>query len=230
MALDTTGTHLDEVLERTFSVRVPTGARVVIGRRVDAAIAAEAVRRTRTVRGRGLTVSVRRLLIGLTAVLLLSGTVAGGGTLFSQLIGGSPLLEGVWDRSTEIGRSTTDAGYTVVLERAAADPDRLWVAMSVTAASGTGADLGRMRIRDANGLILEAGTGGAIDARGVTASLFGFLVPDGLTLEGPFTLEVTSVISASGETAGRWAFTFDAPLTSAPELMPLEITPTQDAP
>lgn len=230
MTLDTTGSHLDEVLERTFSVQVPSGARAVIGRRVDVAIAAETARRDRTIRGRGLATPVRRLLIGLAAAFLLSGTVAAGGTLFSQLIGGAPLLEDVWDRSTEISRSTTDAGYMVSLERAAADADRVWVAISVTAASGTEADVGRMRISDANGMILEAGTGGAIASRGVTASLFGFQVPDGLTPEGPFRLEVTSVISASGETQGQWAFTFDAPLTSAPDLMPLEPTPTPDTP
>jgi hypothetical protein len=228
---DTTGSDLEAALGRSFSFPVPVRSRNVSDRRVEVAIASETARRTSRVRGRGFPMSARRLLVGVAAGLLLAGTVAAGGTLFSRLIGGAPLLEDVWDRATEIGQSTTDAGYTIVLERAAADPERVWVAVSVTAASGTGADLGRMRVTDANGVVMDGGTGaGAADVRGVSATLFGFRVPDGITPHGPFTLEVTSVMTAAGETPGHWTFTFDVPLTSAASRGPANATAQPDAP
>ncbi len=123
-----------------------------------------------------------RLWVGVAAAVLLAGTVAAGGTLFNQLIRGAPLLEDVWGRATKIGQSTTDAGYTIVLERAAADSERVWVALSVTAEPRTGADVGRMRVTDANGVVMDGGTGvGTGEVRGVSASLFGFKVPDRIT-------------------------------------------------
>jgi hypothetical protein len=165
-------------------------------------------------------------LVGVAVAVLLTGTVAAGGTLFNQLIRGAPLLEDVWDRSTEIGQSRTDRGYTIVLERAAADPERVWVALSVTAASGAYADTGRMRVIDANGVVMDGGIGvGDADARGVTATLFGFKVPDGITPHGPFILEVTSVMTAPFEmTRGEWTFTFDVPLGQAWGRGPAEAT------
>ncbi|MEX2011660.1 MAG: hypothetical protein WEF51_05445, partial [Chloroflexota bacterium] len=57
---------------------------------------------------------------------------------------------------------------------------------------------------------------GDADARGVTATLFGFTVPNGTTPDGPYTLEVTSVMTAAFEmTRGDWTFTFDVPLGQA---------------
>jgi hypothetical protein len=134
------------------------------------------------------------------------------------LIAGAPLLENVWARAKVIQESSTNARYTVVLERAAADRDRVWVALSVKAESGpAAAALGRMRVTDANGVVMDGGTGlGSGVVHGMTASLFGFKVPPGITPRGPFTLEITSVMTPSTrEVAGRWAFTFDVPLTRA---------------
>lgn len=232
MTHDTTEFDLDAALGRSLSLPVPARSRDVIDHRVEVAITSETARRTSRVPGRGFPMPARRLLVGVAAAVLLAGTVAAGGTLFSQLIGGAPLLENVWDRATDIGQSATDAGYTIVLERAAADPERIWVAVSVTAASGTGADLGRMRVVDANGVVMDGGTGaGTDDVRGVTATLFGFGVPDGITPRGPFTLEVTSVMTRAGDTTpGHWTFKFDVPLTSAPIRAPAKATTKPDAP
>jgi hypothetical protein len=215
MTHETVGSDFEAALGRSFSVPLPVRSRDVIDRRVEVAIAAETARLTGGVRDRAFPMPARRVLVGVAVAVLLAGSVAAGGTLFSRLIGGAPLLEGVWERATEIGQSTTDAGYTIVLERAAADPERVWVAISVTAESGTGADIGRMRVIDANGVVMDGGTGaGTGDVRGVSASLFGFEVPGDITPHGPFTLEVTSVMTAAGETSGYWTFTFDVPLTS----------------
>lgn len=137
----------------------------------------------------------------------------------------------MWDRSTEIGQSTTDTGYTIVLERAAADSERIWVAVTVASASGTEADLGRMQVIDANGVVFDGGTGaGATDVHGVSAMIFGFKVPNGITPHGPFTLEVTSVTTTAGETKGHWAFTFEVPLTPAASRAPTNATPPPNAP
>jgi hypothetical protein len=231
MTPDATHLDLEGALESGFAVPVPVRSREVIDRRIEIAIAAETTRRTRRVRDRLLPLSPRRLLVGIAAALLLAGSVAAGGTLFSRLIAGAPLLEDVWDRATEIEQSTTDAGYTMVLERAAADPERVWVAISVTAESGIGADIGRMRITDATGMVLDGWTGvGTGDVRGVSASLFGFKVPEGITPHSPFTLEVTSVTTAAGETTGHWTFIFDVPLTPAATQAPQDPTAPPDAP
>lgn len=217
MTHDTVGFDLEAALGRSFANPVPARSRDLVDRRVEVAIGSEIARRAGRVRGRGLPRSARRLLVGLAVAALFTGTVAAGGTLFNQLIRGAPLLEDVWDRATEIGQSKTDAGYTIVLERAAADPERVWVAVSVTAASGAYADPGRMRVIDANGVVMDGGVGVTdADVRGVSATLFGFQVPDGITPQGPFTLEVTSVMTAPFEmTRGDWAFTFDVPLGPA---------------
>jgi hypothetical protein len=217
MTHDTTGSGLEAALERSFSIPVPARSRDLIDHRVEVAIAAEIARPTDRVRERGFGRPARRLLVGLAVAVLLTGTVAAGGTLFNQLIRGAPLLEDVWDRATEIGQSRTDAGYTIVLERAAADPEGVWVAVSVTAASGAYADPGRMRVIDANGVVMDGGVGVTDgDGRGVSATLFGFQVPDGITPHGPFILEVTSVMTAPFEMIhGDWTFTFDVPLGPA---------------
>lgn len=223
MTPDTTGSDVETALGRSFSIPVPVRSRKVIDRRVELAIASEAERRTGRGRERRLPWPARRLLVGIAAAVLLTGTVAAGGTLFSRLIAGAPLLENVWDRATEIGQSTTDSGYTITLERAAADPDRVWVAL-------TGADPGRMRVIDANGVVMDGGTGaGATDVRGVSATLFGFLVPNGIVPHGPFTLEVTSVMTPGGETPGLWTFTFDVALTPAFSGTPTNATARPDA-
>lgn len=218
MTNDTIDFDLEAALGRSFAIPVPVRSRAVIDHRVNAAIASATVRRTGWIPGRGSSRPARRLLVGVAAAVLLTGTVAAGGTLFSQLIGGAPLLENVWERATDIGQSATDAGYTIVLERAAADRERVWVALSLAAASGIAANPERMRIIDANGVVMDGGVGaGRADVRGVTAWLFGFRVPDGITPHGPFTLEVTSVTTTSGATTpGHWTFKFDVPLTSAP--------------
>jgi hypothetical protein len=231
MTPDTTRLDLEGALGRTFFIPIPVRSRDVIDRRVEVAIAAETARRTRRIRDRVPLLPARRLLVGIAAAVLLAGSVAAGGTLFSRLIAGAPLLEDVWDRATEIEQSTTDAGYTIVLERAAADPERVWVAVSVTAESGIGADIGRMRITDANGMVLDGWTGaGTGDVRGVSASLFGFKVPGGITLHSPFTLNVTSLTTPAGETTGHWSFTFDVPLTPAATQAPQDPTAPPDAP
>lgn len=232
MTHDTAGFDLEAALGRSFSHRLPARSRALIDRRVEVAIAAEIARRTSRVRGRGFPRSARRLLVGLAVAALLTGTAAAGGTLFNQLIRGAPLLEDVWDRSTEIGQAATDAGYTIVLERAAADPERVWVAVSVTAASGAYADPGRMRVIDANGVVMDGGVGVTdADVRGVSATLFGFQVPDGITPHGPFILEVTSVMTAPFEmTRGDWTFTFDVPLGPAWSRGPADATAGPQAP
>jgi hypothetical protein len=214
MTHDRAGSDLEVVLERNFAIPIPAPSRRVIDGRVDVAIATETKRRSSRVSARGFSVPARRLFLGVAAAVLLTGTVVAGGTLFGALVADAPLLRNVWDRATEIDQSTADAGYTIVLERAAADPERIWVAVSVAAESGTAADIGRMRVIDANGVVMDGGTGvGTGDVRGISASLFGFKVPDGITPQGPFTLEVTSVVTAGGETPGHWTFSFDVPLT-----------------
>lgn len=127
-------------------------------------------------------------------------------------------MENVWDRATAIGQSSTDAGYTIHLERAAADQEHIWVIASVASASGAEASLGRLRVVDATGAVIKGGTcAGTGVVQGVSAELCGLTVPDGITPRGPFTLEVTSVTTAAAETevSGQWTFTFDVPLTAA---------------
>jgi hypothetical protein len=217
MTPDMMGSDVEGVLMRTFSYHVPAGSREVVDRRVEAAIASYVARGRREEHGTRFRTPARRVLIGLVAALLVAGGVAAGGTLFNSLTAGAPLLENVWARAKVIGQSATNAGYTVVLERAAVDPGRVWVAVSVTAKSGPGADLGRMHVTDANGVVMDGGTGvGSGVVHGVAASLFGFKVPVGVTPQGPFTFEVTSVMTASSqEVAGQWVFTFDVPVTPA---------------
>ncbi len=218
MTPETTDPQFDATLARSFAIAVPAQSRIVIDGRLQAAIASEAERRlVRGPRFWSASRSARRLLIGLGAVVLLTGSVAAGGTLFAQLIGGAPLLEDVWDRATVIGLSTTDSGYTIVLERAAVDPERVWVALTVTTASEPGADPAGLRVIDANGVVMDGGTGAGRQAGGgVSATLFGFRVPTGIVPRGPFILEVRSVMTAEDEQQrGDWTFEFDVPLSPA---------------
>lgn len=213
MTPDIANLDVEAVLRRAFAYDIPASSRHIMNRRIRAATVS---RTPRT--GRRFPKTARRVVLGLAAAALLTGGVAAGGTLFNSMIAGAPLLEDVWGRATIVRQSSTNAGYTVVLERAAADKDRVWVAVSVKAESGPAAvALGRMRVTDANGVVMDGGTGvGSGDVKGATASLFGFKVPPGLTPRGPFTLEITSVMTAStDEVAGRWVFTFDVPLTPA---------------
>jgi hypothetical protein len=233
MTLDTSDSNFEAALGRSFSIPVPLGSRDVIDRRVEVAIASETARRASRIRGRRFPMPARLLLGGVAAAALLTGTVVAGGTIFSQLIGGAPLMENVWDRATEINQSRTDAGYTIHLERAAADREHVWVIASVTAASGAASDIGRMRVIDANGVVIRPGTcAGTGDVRGASAVLCGCNVPAGITPRGPFTLEVTSVTTAAGETEtpGHWTFTFDVPLTSPFHPGPATATVRPDVP
>lgn len=221
--------NLEVVLERSFSIGVPAGSRAAIDHQIRAAMARESARRATLADSRPMR--ARRLLVGVAAAVLLTGTVAAGGTLLGQLVAGAPLLEDVWDRSTDIGRSATDSGYTIVLERAAADPERVWVALTVEAVSGTGADPGEMQVTDANGVVFGGGTGaGTGDVDGVSAMIFGFNVPTGVTPRGPFTLQVTSLTTTAGETRGDWVFTFDVPLTPAASRAARSATPRPHTP
>lgn len=214
MTTDKNNRDVEAVLARRLAFDLPDGTRRTIDRRVEAAIAVDDRYLPRALRQRRRFALTPRMLVGLgVASILLAGTAVAGGTLFDRLVGGAPLLENVWDRATDIGQSVTDAGYTVTLEKAAVDPERVWVAVSVTAAAGT-ADVWDMRVTDANDVVLTGGTGvGTGSVNGTAAVLFGFQVPDGVTVNGPFTLEVTALDVAGQETPGSWLFTFDTPLT-----------------
>jgi hypothetical protein len=212
MTTDITNRDVESTLARHFVFDLPAGTRRSIDRRVAAAITVDSRYLPRAARQRRRFAFTPRLLAGLgVAAIVLAGTALAGGTLFDRLVGGAPMLENVWDRATEVGQSVTDAGYTVTLERAAVDADRVWVGVSVASAEGT-ADIWDMRMIDANDIVLTGGTGvGTGDVNGTTASLFGFQVPDGVTVEGPFTLEVTALEVAGVQTPGTWQFTFDVP-------------------
>jgi hypothetical protein len=212
MTTDNIDRDVEGTLARHFVFDLPVGTRRSIDRRVTAAIAVDGRYLPRAARSRRRFAFTPRLLAGLgVAAIVLAGTAVAGGTLFDRLVGGAPMLEDVWDRATDIGQSVTDAGYTVTLERAAVDADRVWVGVSVTSAEGT-ADIWDMRMTDANDVVLTGGTGvGTGHVNGTAAVLFGFQVPDGVTVEGPFTLEVTALDVAGVQTPGTWHFTFDVP-------------------
>ena len=165
------------------------------------------------------------MLVGLAAAMMLfAATAVGAGTLFSRLTEGAPLLENVWDRATEIGQSVTDAGYTVTLEKAAVDVDRIWVAVAICSHEGS-ADVWDMQVVDANGVAYTGGTGaGTGEIRGASALLFGFKDPDGVSPAGPFVLGVTALDVQGVRTPGTWRFAFDAPLTPAWSPAPAQMT------
>lgn len=214
MTTDNKSRDIEAALARHLDFDLPIGIRRSIDRRVQAAIAVDGRHHPRAARQRRRFAFTPRLLAGLgVAAIVLAGTAVAGGTLFDRLVGGAPVLENVWERATDISLSVTDAGYTVTLEKAALDQERVWVAVSVTSDAGA-ADIWEMHVTDANGVVLSGGTGvGTGDVDGMTASLFGFRIPDGVTVNGPFTLEVTALDVAGQETPGSWLFTFDTPLT-----------------
>jgi hypothetical protein len=214
MTTDNIDRDVEATLARHFVFDLPNDTRRSIDRRVHAAISSEG-RYSRRPAGPRLRFGLTpRLLAGLgVAAIVLAGTAIAGGTLFDRLVGGAPMLENVWERATDISLSATDAGYTVTLEKAALDQERVWVAVSVTSDEGA-ADIWEMHLTDASGVVLSGGTGvGTGDVDGTTASLFGFRIPDGVMVSGPFTLEVTALDVAGQEVPGSWLFTFDPPLT-----------------
>jgi hypothetical protein len=230
MTTDTNDATVESVLTRTLSFDLPTDTRRSIDSRVEAAVSTERRYRSSAAPRRRLLTLTPRMFAGLAAAMLLfAATAVAGGTLFSRLIGGAPLLENVWDRATDVGQSVTDAGYTVTLEKAAVDSDRIWVAIAISSDHG-GADVWDMRVIDSNGVAYTGGTGaGPGDVRGTSALLFGFKVPDGVTPIGPYLLEVTALDVQGVKTPGTWHFTFDARLTPAWSRPPAEMTPAPDA-
>lgn len=230
MTTDSNEVAVEAVLARTLSFDLAADTRRAIDARVDAAVAAD--RRYRphsSARRRVLTVTPRMIAGLAAAMVLLAATAVAGGTIFSRLIDGAPLLENVWDRATDVGQSVTDAGYTVTLEKVAVDPDRVWVAVAISSEQGS-ADVWEMRVVDANGVAYTGGTGaGTGDVRGQSALLFGFKVPDGITPAGPFVLEIAALDVGGEKTSGTWRFTFAAPLTPAWSREPAELTPAPDA-
>lgn len=213
MATDATDRRIEETLHHAFSFALEADTRRTIDHRVQSAVRTE--RRYQRPMPRHSRLTLRVLAGVLAAMVLFAATAVAGSTLFSRLTGGAPLLENVWGRATEVGESVSDAGYTVTLVKVAADSDRVWVALSVSSDAGT-ADIWSMRITDANGVVLMDGTGaGTQDVGGETATLFGFQVPQGVTLAGPFVLEVTALDVGGVETPGSWRVTFDVPATPA---------------
>ena len=204
-----TDDQLESAIARGLSFNPSADARTHMDRRVEDAIVAESRRRV-DARRRSFS-RPRRLIVGVVAAtLLLAGTVTAAGTLLDRLVADAPLLESVWSRATPVRQTATDSGYTLTLEKAAADSERIWVALTVSG----GADIAALRIIDGNGVVMGAGTGaGTGVAAGASALLFGFAVPDGITPAGPFTLEVTGLQVAGEQRLGDWSFAFDVPLT-----------------
>jgi hypothetical protein len=220
MTTDARDHTVEETLQDAFSFGLSGDMRHSIDRRVGAAVESE--RRYRPATRPRLRILTPRMFAGLAAAMvLLAATAVAGGTLFSRLITGAPLLENVWDRATDVGETITDAGYAVTLEKVAVDPDRVWVALAVD-----GADIWDMRVTDANNAVYTGGTGaGAGDPNGQRATLFGFQVPQGVTPTGPFILEVTALDVNGVKTPGTWRFTFNAPLTPGWSEAPAVMTP-----
>ena len=184
-----------------------TRARAIADQHVSRAIAMESAHRNGSSRRFILTRS-RGLLLGGVAAALLAGSVAASGGLFDRLIGGAPVLQAAWQNAADVGASVTDSGYTIVLEKAAVDGEHGGSRRVV--GSPSPADFGQMQMTDANSVVLSSGTGaGSGDVRGESAMIFGFTIPDGVTPQGPFTLEVTSVTDSTELIAGHWTFTFD---------------------
>lgn len=231
MTTDSNDAATETVLARALTFDLTAETRRGIDARVGAAVAAE--RRYRpngSARRRMLTITPRMFAGLAAAMVLLAATAVAGGTIFSRLIDGAPLLENVWDRATDVGQSVTDAGYTVTLEKVAVDPEGVWVAVAISSDHGS-ADVWDMRVIDANGVVLDGGTGaGTGDIRGQSALLFGFNVPDGITPTGPYALEISALDVGGKKTPGTWRFTFAAPLTPAWSGQPGEMTPAPHAP
>jgi len=200
-----TSPEFDRTLRGALSIPMSQAQETELDSRLTARLAGH-----RKHRGVARLPRVPRLAFGLTmAFVLLAGSAVAGGTLFNQLVGGAPLLENVWDRATSINQSATDSGYTVVLEKAAVDRERVWVALSIA-----GGDVWSLHVTDANGVVIQGGTGaGTGIVNGVSASLWGLRIPAGVTPQGPYKLEVTTLVVNDREVHGHWTFTFDVPLT-----------------
>lgn len=209
MRHETTLSDLVSSLERSFDFPM-SNARRVADQYVSHAIAAESARRRRSPRWFVLTRS-RGVLVGTLAAVTVAGSVAAFGGLFDSLIAGSPVLTAAWQDAHEVNESASDAGYTFVLEKAAIDSKRLWVAVTLSNAPAP-ADPGEMQVTDANGVVLTGGTGaGTGDVAGESATIFGFAIPEGSELHGPLTLEIKSLTGPDGLVPGLWTFTFDVP-------------------
>lgn len=210
MKPETTIADVDSMLKGSLDFPMSTRARSIADQHVSRVIAGESARRG-SVRPWSFLNRTRGVLIGGIAAALLAGSVAASGGLFDTLITGSPDLEDVWLNGHDIGASVTDAGYTIVLEKAAVDSERVWVALTLVE-SPAGADLGQMQVTDANGVVLTGGTGAGTGAvAGQSATIFGFSIPEGTTPQGPYTLEVKSVTAGDALVPGDWTFTFDLP-------------------
>jgi hypothetical protein len=216
MAHDSIALDLEGALSRSLSGAMPAEHRAVVDRRISKAVSttpyrhggADRVSR----RGAWRRPSLRRMaLIGAAVVIVGAGTVAAAGTLFDRLTANAPLLTDVWARSTVVHEAATDAGYTITLERAAVDQGRIWVALSVAAKTGTNGSPDRMELTDANGAVYTGGVGALGEAKGQSATIFGFKVPEGTMPAGPYALKVTSLSLVAGEQSGSWNFTFDVP-------------------
>jgi hypothetical protein len=226
MTTDSHDPAVESLLARALSFEIPADSRRTIDVRVDAAVSAEPRYRPGTARRPRLFSLTPRMFAGLAAAMILfAATAVGAGTLFSRLTDGAPLLENVWDRATDVGQSVTDAGYTVTLEKAAVDVDRIWVAVAISSDRAGADDVWDMQVVDANGVAYTGGTGaGTGEVRGASALLFGFKVPDGVTPAGPFALEIDALDVQGVKTPGTWHFTFDAPLTPAWSQAPTQMT------
>lgn len=210
MKTDDPTIDLDNVLEGSFAFPMSARSRTITDQHVQHAVAVESARR-RTPSRRSFLTRSRGLLVGAAAAALVVGTVTASGTLFDTLIQGAPTLESAWANAEEIGQSASDSGVTIVLERAGVDQERLWVALTVADETKDATEIGSMKVTDANGVVMAAGTGaGTGEVAGTSASLFGFHIPDGISPERPFRLEVSSVTTPSGVADGDWTFTFDA--------------------
>ncbi len=214
MERDIPALDLEVALERAFAAAMPEDRRAYVDRRVVTALANVHRRPSRRLFGVDRRPPLRRLLLaGAIFVALAAATVTAAGSLFGSLTAEAPLLRDVWERATPIGRSATDAGHTITLERAAVDRDRIWIAVSVTGNTGESAAPGRMHLVDAKGTTFTGRTGAGDAMAGTSAEIFGFGVPPGAEPAGPYTLIVTSVTPISGERErlGRWVIDFDVP-------------------
>jgi hypothetical protein len=220
MAHDSIAFDLEGALDRSFSTAMPGERRAVVDRRISKAVGTTPYRHrgaSRLSRG-GIWRhhSLRRMaLIGVAVLILGAGTVAAAGGLFDRLTANAPLLTDVWARSTVVHQVATDAGYAITLERAAVDPDRIWVALSVATKTGANGSPDQMELTDGNGAVYTGGIGALGEVKGQSATIFGFKVPAGTKPMGPYILKVTNLSLASGEQPGSWTFKFDVPPSAA---------------
>ena len=199
----------DALVADALSFQLRDDVRASIDRRVAAMIASRQPSRGFGVAPHLVRVTPRAFAAVVAAMVLLAAAAIAGGTLFTRLIAGAPLLEEVWSRATDVDQHVTSAGYTISLEKVAVFEGRVWVALTISSPKGS-ADIGRMRLMDTNGIVLEGGTGvGTGDVRGDTAVLFGFKVPDGIAPTAPFVLEISQLEVNGTRISGLWRFSFE---------------------